>query len=314
MLLTTSAVRNENIFEVFGAIFFSAVVFASTIASATTDTDLCKIVLLGNPSFPVDPTLWYARYLSSVHADSMDFVSAWGHSIDAMQVVACAICAVQLVGQLAMLRWVWLEVKWKAFKKIGADRAMRFRYSAFTFLTVEIKVSIYFAFLAGFYLCSHGVWSYTTPFLDGTVAVYALYAASLLGLSWGSQKEYFAPVVAFLVVGVAFEVVTIMQLATMWPRPATFTYDTFFLVRDAGTFFCIFNIFITGAIIVTGAVCASNFGRGLKEYVDRGCGCGAGAVAAAAAAAGTGKGEKEGGKGDDGVEKDTERGNGWALE
>ncbi|KXS11425.1 hypothetical protein M427DRAFT_47150 [Gonapodya prolifera JEL478] len=231
----------------------------------------------------------------------MSDLIVWSQSIDALQVVTCVACGIHLLGQLAMLRWVWLDIKWNAFKKIGADRALQWRYSAFTFLTVEIKVSIYFALLGGIYLGSHGLWSYSAPFLYASTTIYALYATSLLALFWASRKEYFAPVLAFLVVGVAFEVILVMHLSQLWPIPPSFDQDTFFIVRDVGTFFCVFNIFIVATILATGALCAFNFGRGLRDFVDPSHG-----------ASSLGTSNAPWAKGDLGAEQDTR--NVWALE
>ncbi|KXS14589.1 hypothetical protein M427DRAFT_339420 [Gonapodya prolifera JEL478] len=166
-----------------------------------------------------------------------------------------------------MLPGIWREVKWKVFKTIGADRSMRWRYSIFTLLVVQVKVNVYFAVVAGCYFISHAWWSYSRTFLIISTTGYVIYTGGLVMLIWAVRREKLAPVVVFLFLALLIEGILVVQLEKLWPI-VPFSVDTFFLIRDVGSFFCIFNAILLGSCIATAIACALNFGGGLRKYGD----------------------------------------------
>ncbi|KXS11128.1 hypothetical protein M427DRAFT_36313 [Gonapodya prolifera JEL478] len=233
-----------------------------------SSTRLCRIydTIQDSPT-PIptnDPTTWYAMYIVGVSYNSLE---TWGDRVQSLRMATCVATGLHLFGQVMLLPGIWREVKWKVFKKIGADRKMRWRYSAFNLLVVQCKVNVYFAALAGAYFISHGWWSYSHTFLIITSAGYLVHTSGLIMLRWAVQKEKFTPVIVFLFLALLIEGILMVQLVKLWPI-LPFTVDKYFLIREVGSFFCVFNIFLLAACMLTATVCTLNFGGGLQKFVD----------------------------------------------
>ncbi|KXS11131.1 hypothetical protein M427DRAFT_36315 [Gonapodya prolifera JEL478] len=253
--LSFSAIANNNIFEVCGAIFFSVSLFGFTITMAVTDTDMSQIMnslellsLFPSPSTPPPSpsSAWYASYLPIALPDNIE---SWSAMINPLQTATSVMCALQFAGQLALLSGTWREVEWKAFRKVGADRAMQRRYGAYTFLLLQTEISFFFALAAASYSISYLVRPVAPPFLAGA--------------------ERTNGVVGFVIVATAMMGVLAAHVFKIFPIPL-FTNDVYFLFRDMGTFLCIFHVLLCFSCACTAVVCAQNFGFGLQRLLQDG--------------------------------------------
>ncbi|KXS16399.1 hypothetical protein M427DRAFT_31136 [Gonapodya prolifera JEL478] len=274
--LSFTAIVNQNIFEVCGAIFFSLALFACTLAMAIADTDVISVWLVlnppsatsplgGDPAISVDPTAWYSSYVSKI---TTHLLTTWAAHIHPVQMATSTACGMQLLGQLVFAGGTWREVKWKSFRKIGADRRMQNRYGAYTLLVLVIKLSAFFAVVAGVYTTTFVTRTSAHPpiFYSLDVAFYFAFTLGLFILLWAVRRENLAGVVVFVVLAVAMDAALILQVSKLYPPPP-FPADVNFVFRAMGTFFCIFNIFQSLVCIAVGSVCAYDFGHGLQQLL-----------------------------------------------
>ncbi|KXS10102.1 hypothetical protein M427DRAFT_48746 [Gonapodya prolifera JEL478] len=270
--LTWSAIRNENIFEICGSLFFTLGLLAYSVIIAVTPSDIASVlyaVQSGQAGANSPATgQWYSSLLLKARSPGFD---SWDKAVMPFETATAVTSAIQLLGQGLFMPGVWREVGWKAFKKIGADRSMRKRYTAFTLLTLQIKLSIFFSLLASAIFIQHGFSvggsKLTGTFLFGSFAATLLHVVGLLVLLSAIYKERLYAVMVFLVLSMAYEGVMVNQVSALYPAD-TFTLDRNYLIRGIGTFFFGINILFLVTSVCTTLLCAHNFGHGLRAYVD----------------------------------------------
>ncbi|KXS13702.1 hypothetical protein M427DRAFT_362475 [Gonapodya prolifera JEL478] len=275
--LCFSAIRNENFYEVLGAMGFSLGTFVFTCLTCITPADLVEIRdelrLLNITSYSQitnGTDCWYTPF--AIRALS-PYLDTWIDSVRGVDVATVVMAGVQLVVQCALAGGVYSEIGWKVFRKMGADRAMKRRYRSFNLLMLLIQLCLYFHIFCALNLTVHNVKvafeGYGSILFTVLTAVcYVMLVIGLGVLVWSVTREVIEGVIFFVVVAMAFVGVLTNQLSSLWRIDPDFSKDKDFLVRTLASYYATMEFLLVILCTTTSIVCAQNFGHGLKKYIN----------------------------------------------
>ncbi|KAJ3331666.1 hypothetical protein HDU93_009574, partial [Gonapodya sp. JEL0774] len=203
--------------QVLGVIFFSGgvLIYAIIILITVPHLVLIREALTTRNPLPTqdDPTVWYTPYISKALSPGVD---TWKDTVRRYEIATVGVCALELIVQILMVPGVFREVGWKIFRKIGADRSMQKRYTAYAVLVLQIKLSLFFTVGSAFYFLSHGIRideASTPTFLIASAVGYVFHAVGLLVLWWSVYTERLFGLLIFAILTMAYEGILANQLS-----------------------------------------------------------------------------------------------------